>query len=554
MQTLWHDLRYGLRLLARNPGFTAIVVVVLAVGIGANTAVFSVIHAVVLQPLPYQAPGRLVIPWEKHKDVDFGSSPRNFTFLRDVNRSFESLAAYGGNSFQVTGVEQPHKSWAVAVSTSLFPLLGVPPLLGRTFLPQEEQPGNNRVVVVSHAFWKDHLGGTPEAVGRTVTLNNQTYTVVGVMPPAFAFPFPRSAPFWVPLVLDKDTVGSRIARLRKGVTLEQARAEMTVLADRLHEMDPAANGEITAGVDRLLDRALQGNGTLLWLMLGAAGCVLLIACGNVANLFLARAGVRHREVALRVALGASRMRVMRQMLTESLVLSFGAGLLGSVMTLAGVKGLVALCPANIPRLQETQVNGPVLLFALGVSILTGLLFGMMPAWRASDLRTGDALKEGRGSSSGGRGGRYVRGGLVVAQIGVSLVLLMGAGLLVRTLTALQRMDLGFRPENVLVVHLNLPQEKYPEPRHCKAFFEPLTQQIRALPGVRAVSLVPGFLSLASGGAFMKIPADEKSLDPQNLRQVRGMSVSPGFFECSGYGCCGAGPSRTRRCRAARVPW
>jgi predicted permease len=531
METLRQDVRYGLRLLARSPGFTAIVIIVLAVGIGANTAVFSVVHAVVLRPLPYEDPGGLVVPWEKSKGMDFGTSVQHFNFLREQNEAFEYLAGYNGPRFYVTGVARPQQIKIIAASSSLFPLLGVRPLLGRTFEPAEEQPGNDHVVVLSHAFWQEQLGAAPDVVGKTLNLDERSCTIIGVMPPEFRFPLTRSAAFWVPLVPNYHI--RLVARLKQGVTVEQAAAQMAVLADRLQKLDPVANAELTAGVDRLQDRALQGKGRLLWLMLGVAGCVLLIACGNVANLFLARAGARQREVAMRVALGASRRRVVRQMLTESLVLSLGAGLLGLAVTFVTVKGLVALCPADIPRLQETRVDGAVLWFTLGVSILTGLLFGMVPAWRASDIRTAEALKEGRGASAGGRGTR-LRGSLVVAQIAISLVLLMGAGLLVRTLIALQQMDLGFRPENVLVVHLDLPRVKYPEDRHCQAFFEPLERQVRALPGVRAASVVSGALDLGSGGGYIGVWIDDEPFnDPKSMHEVRCMSVRPGFFEAMG---------------------
>jgi predicted permease len=534
MGTLWQDVLYAIRTLRKSPGFLITVLVILTLGIGVNTAVFSVVNAVALRPLPYENPDRLVVPWEKKNGMEFGVSLPNFILLREQNRSFEYVAAYGARSFYITGIDRPHQDAAIRVSSSLFSMLGVPPLLGRTFLPREEQSGNDRVMVLSYAFWRDHLGGTPEVIGKTVNLDDQSYTIVGVMPPEFRFPFRKhSFPFWVPLVLQEQRLYP-VARLKKGVTLEQARGEMAVLAERLREMDPVANADITTGVDRLLDEVLQSNRRLLWLLLGAAGCVLLVACGNVANLFLARAGARQREVALRVALGASRARVMRQMLTESILLSVTAGLLGLLVTFWTVKGLVGLCPATIPRLQEAQVDTSVLVFTLAVSMFTGLLFSTMPAWRSSDVRTAEALKEGPGASAGGPGWRHLGGGLVIAQIGVSLVLLMGAGLLIRTLMSLQKVDLGFQPRNMMTLHIELPATKYPEPHHCQAFFEPLVRQVRALPGVRAAGLVFDGFTLGTGGSYQSIRIDDRLRDgPGGEPLARYMTVSPGFFEAMG---------------------
>lgn len=533
METLWQDIRYGLRMLARHPGFTIIIVLVLTVAIGANTAVFSVVNAVVFRPLPYENADRIVIPWVKNKEgVELGTSIRDFIFLREQNRAFEDLAASQGCRFYVTGINKPHEAKALAVSSCLFSLLGVQPLLGRGFLLEEEQPGNDRVVVVSHAFWRDYLGGSTDVIGKTITLDGEGYTIVGVMPPKFEFPFARSAPFWMPLVLEKYNV-RMIARLKKAVTLEQARAEMAVLADRLKQMDPASDVGRIVTVDRLLDRILEGNRKLLFLLLGAAGFVLLIACSNVANLFLARATVRQREMAMRVALGASRWRILRQMLTESLVLSAGAGILGLVLTFWTITGLISLCPADIPRLQEATVDFSVLLFTLGVSVLTGLLFGMVPAWRVSDVRVGEILKEGGTRSPTGRGWRRLHGAFVISQVGISLILLTGATLLIRSLTALQKVDLGFRPENVLAMHIDLPLAKYPESRHCQAFFQELLQQVRAFSGVRSASLVCPGLCWGTDGAYMHISLDGRPLAPGEQRIAKQMTVSSGFFETMG---------------------
>jgi len=536
MTTLWHDIRYGFRMLGRNPGLTAVMMVILAVGIGANTAIFSVVHAVLLRPLPYKDPGRIVIPSDRDKEgVEWRASVQMFRFLREHGRAFESVAASRSCRLYVTGINRPHEATALTVSANLFPLLGVSPWLGRGFLPTEEQVGSGRAVVLSHAFWADHLGQDPEVVGKTMTLDGNPYTVVGIMPSGFAFPFGRSTPFWVPLVLDKDVYGVDIvARLKKDVTLAQARAEGAVLAEGLREMNPKAEAGHTIGVDRLLDRMLKGNRRLLVLLFGAAGFVLLIACSNVANLFLARATARQREMATRVALGASRGQVVRQMLTESLLLSVGAGLLGLLLTFVTVKGLIRLCPADIPRLQETGVDAAVLLFTIGASVLTGLVFGVIPAWRASEVRVGETLKEGGGRSTAGRHWRRLHDALVVSQMGLSLVLLIGAALLIRSLAAMQAVDLGFRPENVLTLHIELPQAKYPERHHCQAFFQPLLERVRALSHVRSAALVRDELDWGTEGAFIEVELDDRPAPgPGEQRAAKHMVVGAGYFEAMG---------------------
>ncbi|OHB67044.1 MAG: hypothetical protein A2Y76_00535 [Planctomycetes bacterium RBG_13_60_9] len=554
METLWQDIRYGLRMVGNHPGFTALVVVILAVGIGANTAIFSVVNAVMLRPLPYKDSHHIVtieergIRWEER----FMHRP-NFFFLREHNQVFESLAGYCGRMSYVTGIEKPHEIRSCDVTWNIFSLLGVQPMLGRSFLPEDEKVESTRVVVLSHAFWKEHLGGSPDVIGKSIGLTRSTldpddtkhldresYTIVGVMPPGFDFPITHSIPFWTPMILVEVPEGSRpmpvlpLARLKKGVTPERATAELQVLASRLRQPGPVAQaGGSTVRVRRLLDGIVEGHRKLPLLLLGAAGFVLLIACGNVANLFLARATVRQREMAMRVALGASGGRVLRQMLTESLLLSIGAGVLGLVLTFCTVKGLVRLCPSDIPRLQETSIDLSVLGFTVGASVLTGLLFGMMPAWRASDIRVSETLKEGTGRTTSGRGWRRLHGGLVVSQLGLSLILLIGAALLIRSLIALQHVDLGFQPEHVLAINLRLPEAKYPEEDRCNAFFQILLERLRTLPQVRSAAVINHAYSLtyaATGDIDFSIPG---RTNPEGDHSAKRVSVSPGFFETMG---------------------
>ncbi len=554
MGTLWQDVKYGCRMLGRSPSFTVVVILILAVGIGANTAVFSVVNAVMLRPLPYKDSHRLVALWEQTKWGQETTSHENFLFWRAQNQVFEQLAAYGIRSAYVTGIDRPRKVTAFAVSPDLFSLLGVPPLLGRVFLPEEGQAGNERVVVLSHAFWQERFGGSADVLGKTIylttnnvddqgstVLNREGYSIVGVMSSGFEFPFGRPAPFWLPLVLEAGTTDwgktpriFALARPKEGVTLEQVRAAMAVIGSRLREIDPKANAGRTPGVDWLLNKVLKGNRRLLLLLLGAAAFVLLIAASNVANLFLARATVRQREIAMRVALGASRGRVLRQMVTESLVLSVGAGLLGLLLAFLTVKAVVGLCPADIPRLKDTSVDVSVLLFTFAVSVLTGLMFGVLPAWRASDVRVGQTLKEGWGRSGTGRGWRRLHGGLVVSQMGFSLILLVGAALLIRSLIALQRVDLGFQPQNVLAVHIDLPEARYPESHHRRAVLEPLLQRAQTLPDVRSAGLTTGDFDLGSDGMAIEIAIPGRSAaQPGEELAAKWGSVTPGFFEAMG---------------------
>lgn len=544
MQTLWQDTRYAVRTLVKSPGFSATVLAILMLGIGANTAIFSVINAVLLRPLPYGDPGRIVVLKEqKPKEglTGMGTSHRNFLFWREQNRVFESLAAMENRRFYLTGMSQSREIRAMAASPCLFSLLGVPPWMGKGFLPDEDGLGKDHVVVLSHPFWREYWGAAMDVIGKTMSLNGESYTVVGVMPPAFEFPFNRPAPFWVPLVPETGRTSASISRrsralacLKEGVTLEQANAEMTVLARRLEEIDREANMGYTVTVNRLLDDMVRDSRRLLLLLLGAAGFVLLIACGNAAALFLARATVRQREVAVRVALGASRARVVRQMLTESLGLSVVAGLLGIFVAFWTVKGLVRLCPAEVPRIGEARIDVSVLMFTLGVAGLTGLVFGALPAWKVSGIRLAGVLREGLLRSATGLRWRRFRGCLVVSQIGIALILLTGAGLLIRSLIALRQVDLGFRPENVLAAHIELPRMKYPERHHRKAFFEPLLQRVRALSDVRSAALVAGGLDLGAGGTYMKVHLDDPPPGGRDdTRSARCMVVSPGFFETMG---------------------
>ncbi len=532
-------------MIRRNPAFAVVVILVLALGIGGNTAVFSVVNAVVLKPLPYKDVDRIVIPWKKNKEgMDFGMSGQALTLLRENNRTFEHIAGIRGKRVYVEGIEQPQEVMAMTVSPCIFDLLGTRPLMGQCFEPAHEQPGSEQVVVLSHAAWKDYFAGAPDVLGKTLHLvttefksgkmaaNTTGYTVIGVMPPDFAIPSTRSAPFWMPLISDQYPV-RLLAQLREGVTLEQGRADMTLMTAGLIQLNPAYNEGMTTGVDRLEDRLLGGNDKILLLLWGAAGFVLLITCSTAANLFLARAVARRREMATREALGASRIHLVRQMLTESLIMSLAAGILGVFVTFCTIKGLVGLCPVNIPRLDQTHVDPIVLSFALGLSVLTGLIFGLIPAWSVSGISVGQTLKDKSMSSRPGRCWRRLRSSLVVGQIGISLMLLVGAFLLIRSLIALQAVDLGFDPHNTLAMHIRLPQAKYLETRQCQAFFSPLLEHVGGLPEVRAAALVTPGLDWGTSGAYIDIRLDDRPLEPEKQQYARWMAVTPEFFDAMG---------------------
>ena len=437
MSTLWQDVLYSWRAMRRNPGFVAVVVGILAVAIGANTAIFSVVNAVMLRPLPYKDSHELVHIRQSgiEQTEKFRYRP-NFFYLREHNNVFESVAGVCGCMLYIQGIDTPYQALGGDVTANFFSLLGVQPILGRGFVPEDEKPESPRVVVVSYAFWRDHLGADPNAIGRNLSLTNpkaganhryasldsDTHTVVGVMPPDFSY-LDKSIPIWRAMIFTETPVQPHdppiipLARLKKGVTPEQASADLTVLASRLRHTESADAAPHVVEVYRFLDGLVRNHRRLPLLLLGAAGFVLLIACANVANLFLARATTRQREMAMRMALGAGRGRLMRQMLTESLLLSLAAGGLGLVLTFGAVKLLVGMCPVYLPRLQETSIDLPVLGFTLGVALLTGLLFGLVPAWRASDIGVNETLKQGTGRTTGGRRWRRLHDGLGGQPVG-----------------------------------------------------------------------------------------------------------------------------------------
>ncbi|MGH9837363.1 MAG: ABC transporter permease [Blastocatellia bacterium] len=535
MQTLWQDLRYGARMLMKKPGFTLIAVLTLALGIGANTAIFSVVNGVLLRPLPYLDSEQLTWVWMDNRQEgiaeDIASWP-NFEDWRAHNQSFQGMAGVRDRRFNLTGTGEPEELNGANVSANFFDLMRVGPQYGRAFSAEEEQEGRDQVVVIGHGLWQQRFGGDAQLVGQTLSLNGQPHTIIGVMPPGFQFP--NKTEIWKPLVPDAQLRTARsafwlpvIGRLKPGVTRAQAQTEMTGIAQRLEQQYPNSNRGFGVNVVLMHEQLVGKLRTALWVLLGAVACVLLIACANVANLLLARAAARQKEVAIRAALGASRGRVVRQLLTESVLLAAVGGGLGLLLARWGLDALVALAPSDLPRAASITIDRRVLFFTLGLSLLTGVVFGLAPALQSSKLALSEVLKEG-GRGTGG-GGQRTRSALVVAEIALALVLLVSAGLLLRSSWRLQQVNPGFNPERVLKVRLSLPPSKYREGAQAAAFYQQLLERLRALPGVQAAGATSSVLLnkvhnssgiLIEGRPAPNGPRPELPMD----------SVSPGYFQ------------------------
>jgi putative ABC transport system permease protein len=514
METLWQDLRFGLRVLVKSPGFTAVAVLALALGVAANTAIFSVVHEVLLQPLPYKEPGRLVMLWEMNRPRDRHQnvlSPANLLDWKEQTDVFEDVAAFFDLRSNLTGGGDPVEIPVQRATPNLFRLLGVEPIKGRALLPEDAEPNAPRVVVLSYGLWQRRFGGDPQVVGKTITLSGTPATVVGVMPAGFQW-FVRKGSLtaqapeaWTPFgftAQHRQRSGrfmSAVARLKAGVTRERAQAELSQLAARLEQQYPDFDTGWGVEVVPLRDQFAGPIRPALWVLLGAVGFLLLIACANVANLLLARASARQKEIAIRTALGAGRWRVVRQLLTESLLLAAAGGGLGLLLAWWGVDVLVALSPRDLLDIGGVSLNLPVLAFTLAVSLLTGVVFGLVPAFEASRLDAGESLKEGARGTTGGRRGRRLRGAFVVAQVALSLVLLVGAGLMVKSFARLRSVNPGFNSDGLLTMRVQLPANKYGEDEQVIAFHRRAVERVSALPGVTAAGAV-NFLPFAGPGA------------------------------------------------------
>jgi putative ABC transport system permease protein len=550
LEILRQDLRYGLRMLRKSPAFTAIAVVTLALGIGANSAIFSVVNGVLLRPLPYSAPGRLINVFNTapSRDLDvFGASPPDFRVLRERNQTLTSLSALSMSFFNLTGPAQPERLRAAVVSTDYFTTLGVKPVVGRAFLPNEEQWGQHHVVILSDGFWRTHLNADRNIQGKTLTLNGERYDVVGVMPSSF---YTAEAPaLWAPMAFKpKDPYDSHnnyylqlVGRLKSGVTREQARRDLSGIMASIAQQFPENKG-IGVGVRPLRDQWVGDVRIPLMLLLCAVSFVLLIACVNLANLTLARSAARQKEIAVRSALGAGRRRLIRQLITESILLALLGGALGLGLAYLCLR-LLPLAKDLLPRMQQVKLDGWVMLFTFLVSVLTGMLFGLLPAFQSSRTRRlNETLKKGgRTSDASGRNG--IRSGLVVAEVALALLLLIASGLALKSFGQLMRVDRGFDPSHVLSFMVNLPHSyERPEPDFTQfgappkvaAFFQELLPRIEQLPGVKAAGAVSS-LPL-SGENWLKffVPLDRPvptSMDKVPTAQYR--AVTGHYFESLG---------------------
>src|SRR5215207_5627965 len=535
MGTLLQDIRFGLRLLWKRPGFTAVALAVLALGVGANTAIFSVVNAVLLRPLPYPGAERVVafdgVNLSKGINKSNMSAP-DFEDWKEQARSFEAMSLYTEGGSNLTGGTEPERVTTAWVGADFFRVIGVGAARGRALLPEDDRPGGSPAVVISHGLWQRRFGADPAAVGRRVELGGRSLEIVGVMPPDFDFP--QRAQLWGPLQLDvaKEPRDNRsysvVGRLREGVPLETAQAELDAVAARLAQEYPVTNAGWGVDLDPLKDELVGRLKATLFMLLAGVGLLLLIACANVANLLLARASGRRREVALRLALGAGRWRIARQMLTESVLLSLAGGALGAALSVWLTDLLVALAPADTPRLSEASADWRVLLFAAGASVLTGVAFGLAPALQASRYDLNESLKEGGRGASGGRS--RARSALVVAEVALSLLLLAGAGLLVKSFARLQAVDPGFDAEGVLTMRVSLPGARYKEPARKAEFYAALMERVQALPGVESASAT---LSLPLGGSNYSVGRgfirEGRPETPEEADNAAYAVVTPDYF-------------------------
>jgi putative ABC transport system permease protein len=504
MQTLLADLRYGFRLLIKSPGFTSIAVLALALGIGANTAIFSLVDRVLIRPLPYTDPDGLVMVWEDASHISFPRNtpaPANYVDWKNENHVFADMAATRGGPASLTGDGIPQTISGRRVTANLFDILGVKPLLGRTFTEQEDLSGEE-VVLIGYGLWQSRYGGDPGIVGRNILLDGVKTTVLGVMRPEFNFPG-RLTQFWRPsgfTARDLNNRGSHflnvIARLKPGVTVARAQTEMNTIARRLARQYPGTNRNVGAVVVALKDQVVGNTGTALIVLLAAAACVLLIACSNVANLLLAKAAGRQREMAIRTALGAARPRLVRQMVTESVLLSLAGGALGLVLARVSMSALISLVPLGLSA--SSSMDSRLLLFTLAISLFTGFAFGLVPAFQITGTEVGTRLKEGGRGGVGGTG-RRLRDVLVVAEVALALILLVSAGLLLRTLRNLHAIDAGFNSENILTMTTRLSTAKYADATKRMNYFDSVLARVRVLPGVDRAGFTSDLPFTARGG-------------------------------------------------------
>jgi putative ABC transport system permease protein len=539
METLWQDLRQGARSLFKQPTFTIVAVITLSLGIGANTAIFSVVHAVLLQSLPYRDADRLVMVWETRRPNLRGQNVinmGNFFDWKEQNRVFEDMAAFADTTSNLTSGGEPEEIPSQIATTSLFNILGVNPILGRTFTPDEGKPGQPGVVVIGFGLWQRRFGGDPKIIGRKLILSGNEVTVIGVTPANFNWHVKagsmtrKTAEIWSPWQVEERNRGRRgrgymaVARLKPGVSLEQAQAEMSAIHSRIEQQYSEFNANWSVNVVPLRTQFAGEIRLALLVLLGAVGMVLLIACANVANLLLVRAAGRQREVAVRAALGASRGRVIRQLLTESLLLAGLGGLAGLALAWRGADLLVSLAPPDLLNLSQVKISAAALGFTLGVALLTGVIFGLAPAFEATRLNLTESLKEGGKNIGGGMRSQRLRNSLVILEVALALVLLVGAGLLIRSFARLQNVDPGFNAQNVLTMRVSLPRLKYDNDQKRVNFFRQAVAQMQALPGVESVGAV-SFLPFAAPHSGTSVDIEGRPQLPVAQKLKTGVMVT-----------------------------
>ena len=548
MTTLWRDLNFAVRTLWKSPGFTAVAVMAVALGVGANTTIFSCVNALLLRPFAYETTDRVVMVWERGVDQSNSRNsvaPANYLDWRDQTGVFEELAAYNQQHFSLNEGDQPERVPGARVTPSLFRVLAARAERGRTFTEEEGAAGADEVVLIKHSLWRERFASDPEVVGKSVRVDGRPRTVVGVMPESFDFPL-NACEIWAPLSFDPKEAQNRsnhylqvTGLLRPGVTPAQADAEVRAVAERARQLYPDTNAGRTAFAETLTDSFTRGPKPYLIVLLGAVGFVLLIACANVANLLLVRASSRQRELAVRTALGATRWRLIRQLLTESLLLALVGGAVGLLISVWGVefiaKGMPPTFTKYIPGWKQMRIDSQVLLFTLGASVLTGVIFGIVPALQATRTNLNESLKEGgqKGASGGLRRNR-MRSLLVVAEVALSLVLLAGAGLMVRSFFEMMRADLGLRPDGVLTLQMSLPRAAYAEAPRRAQFYEQLVARVRALPGVASAAAINFVPMDRSGTTSSNFRVDGEPAPPKDRRPYANyLVVTPGYFEAAG---------------------
>ncbi len=538
LDALQHDIRYGLRQLRKNPGFTAIAILTLAIGIGANTAIFSVVHAVLLRPLPFRDPSRLVLLTERMPNIPVvGPSYQNFVDWRAQSRSFESMAASHITTLTLTGTGEPERLQAQMITANLLPMLGVQPSEGRAFTPAEDRAGATPVALISYGLWQRRFGGSRLALGRSLTLDNQAYQLIGILPRGYQLIQPADVvvPFepWASRLPDDRSWHPGIVavgRLAPGASIQSARAEMTTIASRLERQYPLFNTGVGAGANGLQDQLVHNARPALLVLLGAVALVLLVACTNVANLLLSRAVSRRREIAVRSAIGAGRLRILRQLLTESMLLALAGGLAGLAVASLAIEPLIKLAGNSVPNVGPIELDPQVLWFTLALVLATGLLFGIAPAFQTARLDPGAILNEGARGSTSGAGQRKTRGLLVVAEIALALILLVGAGLLMRSFQRLQDVQPGFTPGNLLIAELPLSQRAHPQSPERMAFFDRVLERARLLPGVRSAGAA-AFLPVSGGGSIIHFNIQARPpKTPHDYIMVGYRPVSPRYLD------------------------